>query len=80
MFPIFEFVIYTYDMQHHKVHNIPVYNYILPQKYIINEKSMNKDKKCHYCWRYLKVYFVTDRFNHCCKTIKIVKAAAKPIR
>lgn len=45
MFQIFEFVIYTYEMQHHKVHNIPVYNYILPQKYTINEKSMNKDKK-----------------------------------
>lgn len=45
MFQIFEFVIYNYEMQHHKVHNIPVYNYILPQKYIINEKSMNKDKK-----------------------------------
>lgn len=27
----------------------------------------------------LKKYFVTDRFDHCCKTIKIVKAAAKPI-
>lgn len=45
MFQNFEFVIYTYEMQHHKVHNIPVYNYILPQKYIIIEKSMNKDKK-----------------------------------
>lgn len=54
MFRIFEFVIYTYEMQHHKVHNIPVYNYRMPQKYIINEKSMNKDKKCHYCWRYFK--------------------------
>lgn len=45
MFPIFEFVIDTYNMQHHKVDNIPVYNYILSQKYIINEKSMKKDKK-----------------------------------
>lgn len=38
MFQIFEFVIYTYNMQHHKIDNIPVYNYILPQSTLLMKR------------------------------------------